>query len=703
MSSGPTGDDWVRSQADHLQHLDNDSFDAGAAALEQVALERNEALLPIRVGLILRSRAAFSSADRLFDRLSRRSNLRHLALWELAISRALQGDPEGAVANLDLLTADGELSPHALMFAAVQRARIGQIDQALKMLDEVGRRDPSLETERSANTAFVRFLGRYPRERAREMLDEITGLFAPASTAALEALISGKLAAREPFLLLRMGDGEGAHIRMSADDEREFGALYRENRKEFLDIWFRDTSVIDDPAFDAAIDRFNAVIPNADYLGSFSVAAIEHEYGLGSRRGIAWVVNTMRKVLEAADKDPAWASRTGADTLTVHYDLLASGAIGRLLQGRAHVGVITCHDELGPALERRYGIGRVELHKVPGEQIHAHTLGAAAVAGRHWPDRFEALSAELEQGDRRGQLFLVAAGMLGKIYADQLKSSGAVVIDIGAVADLLLAKDTRVFPDSTRPFVLAEAGSAVFGEGGDRLTLVDVGGLGGIQDHWTPYLDRIRPIVFEPNPSEAALIRASIEATPGGQVIEKALGDVEGVRRLHITKSLGCTSLLIPNRALLSRYSVATAFDVVREIDVTCTRYDTLHAQGIAPRPDVIKIDVQGFEYEVLEGFGDLLKGCLGVQVEAHFAPIYTDQKLLSDLVELLGRSGLALRKISPVDHFDGDLVEVDAWFTCDIDRTGELTQADRAKLQLIERAWGVPPRRKVFQPSQFG
>jgi hypothetical protein len=41
----------------------------------------------------------------------------------------------------------------------------------------------------------------------------------------------------------------------------------------------------------------------------------------------------------------------------------------------------------------------------------------------------------------------VAAGLLGKIYGAALKRSGAVVIDIGAVADLWMGKGTRTFPD----------------------------------------------------------------------------------------------------------------------------------------------------------------------------------------------------------------------------------------------------------------
>ena len=82
------------------------------------------------------------------------------------------------------------------------------------------------------------------------------------------------------------------------------------------------------------------------------------------------------------------------------------------------------------------------------------------------------------------------------------------------------------------------------------------------------------------------------------------------------------------------------------------------------PAPDAVKIDVQGYEHEVLQGFGGLLQGCLGIELETHVYPVYQDQKLLGDLIALLEPYGFVLRRLSPVPSFDGDVVELDAWFT---------------------------------------
>jgi hypothetical protein len=42
-----------------------------------------------------------------------------------------------------------------------------------------------------------------------------------------------------------------------------------------------------------------------------------------------------------------------------------------------------------------------------------------------------------------GELFLVAGGLLGKIYCDRIKRSGGVAIDIGSLIDAWLGAPTR--------------------------------------------------------------------------------------------------------------------------------------------------------------------------------------------------------------------------------------------------------------------
>jgi FkbM family methyltransferase len=228
---------------------------------------------------------------------------------------------------------------------------------------------------------------------------------------------------------------------------------------------------------------------------------------------------------------------------------------------------------------------------------------------------------------------------------------------------------------------------AVMPRSPERLVLVDVGAMGGVQAKWLPYLDSITPILFEPNPEEAAALRANFTYAT---VVEAALGNVVGRRNLVITENPTCISMRSPNQEFLAAYTIHPHLRVKGTQEVECTRYDILHRKGIVPAPDAIKLDVQGCEYEVLIGFGALLQDCLGIELEAHFYPLYRDQHLLHEIIALLGDYGFVLRKLdqNKMDHFDGDLVEVDAFFTKPLSVVRSYDQIQRRKFDLLTTVW---------------
>ncbi len=202
---------------------------------------------------------------------------------------------------------------------------------------------------------------------------------------------------------------------------------------------------------------------------------------------------------------------------------------------------------------------------------------------------------------------------------------------------------------------------------GDRFVYVDVGARGGVSDSVARFGSAIRPVIVDADAAECKIV-ATREKKWFGEVVAVPCGlaDRDSVRHLFVTKNPACSSLLEPNEEVLKRYPARAAFAVTGSASVQCRRYDSLFYEGLVPKPDYIKIDVQGFEYEVLQGFGGLLDNVVGIELECHSYPLYRGQKLISDIVALLDRHGLSLRCLRPQNAgpvFGGEVCEFNAWF----------------------------------------
>ena len=227
----------------------------------------------------------------------------------------------------------------------------------------------------------------------------------------------------------------------------------------------------------------------------------------------------------------------------------------------------------------------------------------------------------------------------------------------------------------------------------DLLRYVDVGALGGLDNALTPHADALWPILFEPNPVEALKIRSMLEGYKRHTVVERALAHVDGELDFTVTRNPTCSSLLSPNFDFLNHYGISYHFAVQHTEKISTSRYDTLFHDGLVPAADAIKIDVQGFEYEVLLGFGSLLAGALAIKLETHFYPLYKSQHIFGEIVTLLAEFGFRLRHIDldKMAHFANDLVEVDAYFTKDRRFIRGASARVRAKFDLLTQVWKLP------------
>ena len=78
---------------------------------------------------------------------------------------------------------------------------------------------------------------------------------------------------------------------------------------------------------------------------------------------------------------------------------------------------------------------------IPPSSFHSHIFGVDQKVNSHYPDFFKQMHQKFKCN--QGDVYLVAAGFLGKIYCDDIKQSGGTGIDVGLVVDLWMNYKTR--------------------------------------------------------------------------------------------------------------------------------------------------------------------------------------------------------------------------------------------------------------------
>jgi len=139
---------------------------------------------------------------------------------------------------------------------------------------------------------------------------------------------------------------------------------------------------------------------------------------------------------------------------------------------------------------------------------------------------------------------------------------------------------------------------------------------------------------FEPDPESYRLLTRNLAVNAAGSVaaFNVALGETPGVAELHRYKSC--------NNGRHTLLSGNTSGGVVRVPVDTLGAFWDRHALGDRPIR-LLKVDVEGFEYFVLRGAGELLRrcGCLLLEYSPESLPVAGLKSQL--LLDLLAASGL--------------------------------------------------------------
>ena len=167
-------------------------------------------------------------------------------------------------------------------------------------------------------------------------------------------------------------------------------------------------------------------------------------------------------------------------------------------------------------------------------------------------------------------------------------------------------------------------------------------------------------VLFEPQREFQDKARARQAGEAKWEFLPVALGEREEIQTMHVTENSAASSLLAP---VAGEVPANWGVKPVRREEVQVMPLDVLAPARGLPLPDLVKIDVQGYERAVLAGGKETLSGTQRIVVEVSLQPIYRGQALLPEVLQVLSAWGFELKDISEgCRPWPGPVSQVDLW-----------------------------------------
>jgi len=139
-----------------------------------------------------------------------------------------------------------------------------------------------------------------------------------------------------------------------------------------------------------------------------------------------------------------------------------------------------------------------------------------------------------------------------------------------------------------------------------------------------------------------------------------ALGARNAIEKFHVTDFSDSSSILRPNELSKLHLGVTEA----EQITLSVHRLDEYRRERNLPSPDLLKLDIQGYELEALRGAPECLAAAKAVIAEVSFVEYYDGQCLFHELAYHLAQAGLFLTAFAAVMPTGRPVGQTDALFT---------------------------------------
>ena len=172
-----------------------------------------------------------------------------------------------------------------------------------------------------------------------------------------------------------------------------------------------------------------------------------------------------------------------------------------------------------------------------------------------------------------------------------------------------------------------------------------------------------RTVSFEPLSREFHRLTQRAKRDNLWETVNCALGESDGTAEIHVSGNSVSSSLLgiLPRHLRSAPTSAYTKTETIRIAKLDSVFRD--HSQ--AGDRVLLKLDTQGYEYQVLQGATASLPYIVGLQIEMSLVPLYEGEKRFSEMVPYVTSLGFSLMSIEPVfrDSATGQMLAVDGTF----------------------------------------
>lgn len=171
-------------------------------------------------------------------------------------------------------------------------------------------------------------------------------------------------------------------------------------------------------------------------------------------------------------------------------------------------------------------------------------------------------------------------------------------------------------------------------------------------------------VSFEPLSSAREKLSTLASLDPNWEVHgQTAVGDRDGEIEINISGN-SVSSSILPMLDSHSSAEVGSAY--IDSERVPIARLDSIAGCYLSSESKLlIKIDTQGFEWQVLDGARETLQQACGVLCELSLVPLYEDQRLWRDIVDRLDAEGFMLWALQKgfTDPRTGQSLQMDGIF----------------------------------------